>query len=69
MCHIGEVAISVYEVALFLDKGELSDFSEGVRNVIVVNHLLIIMNRYVKTENESTNVKSRDAFILFTRTD
>ncbi|XP_059083416.1 uncharacterized protein LOC131880740 [Tigriopus californicus] len=44
VCHIGEVIISMYEMILFIDNGEKVEFPQLIRNLIVLNHLLIVMN-------------------------
>lgn len=43
LCHIGEVAISIYELADVLD-GERSMFPQWASNTIILNHLLIVIN-------------------------
>ena len=43
ICHIGEVAISIYELADLLD-GERTAFPVWANTVVIVNHLLIVMN-------------------------
>ena len=43
ICHMGEVAISIYELADLLD-GERTDFPKWATNIVIVNHLLIVMN-------------------------
>ena len=43
VCHMGEVAISIYELADVLD-GERSPFPQWASNTVIVNHLLIVMN-------------------------
>lgn len=45
VCHIGEVLISLYEMFLYLESGgKPVEFTDLVRNFIVVNHLLIVVN-------------------------
>ncbi len=43
VCHIGEVAISIYELTIVWD-GDRSTFSDWASNMIIVNHLLIVIN-------------------------
>ena len=43
VCHIGEVAISIYELVDVLD-GERSMFPQWASNTIILNHLLIVIN-------------------------
>ena len=43
VCHVGEVAISGYEVVDVLD-GERSNFPTWANNVVTVNHLLVVIN-------------------------
>ena len=43
ICHIGEVAISIYELADLLD-GERTAFPVWANTIVIVNHLLIVMN-------------------------
>ena len=42
-CHIGEIAISIYELTDLLD-GERSDFPMWAKNVVTMNHLLVVIN-------------------------
>lgn len=44
VCHIGEVIVSLYEMYLYLETGGKGDFPEWARNLIVVNHVLIVSN-------------------------
>ena len=43
VCHTGEVALSIYELADVLD-GKRSAFPEWANHLLQVNHLLIVMN-------------------------
>lgn len=43
ICHIGEVAISIYELAGLIDD-ERDDFPPWANNIVTFNHLLIVMN-------------------------
>nr|XP_040571091.1 G-protein coupled receptor daf-37-like [Lepeophtheirus salmonis] len=43
ICHIGEIAISVYELVDLLD-GERSDFPPWAKNTVICNHLLVVIN-------------------------
>jgi hypothetical protein len=43
VCHIGEVAISIYELADVLN-GERSPFPKWASNTVIINHLLIVIN-------------------------
>ena len=45
VCHIGEVIVSLYEMYLYLkSSGKPPDFPPWASNLIVVNHVLIVMN-------------------------
>ena len=43
VCHIGEVAISIYELVGLLDE-ERKPFPKWANNIVIVNHLLIVIN-------------------------
>ena len=43
-CRVGELAISVYELALILRYGERKDFPEYIRAIMTINNLLLCCN-------------------------
>ena len=43
VCHIGEVIISIYELADVLD-GERTPFAPWATNLVIVNHFFIVIN-------------------------
>ena len=44
LCHIGEVMISVYEMVSYIHEEGDHSFPDWIRDLIVVNHLLIVVN-------------------------
>ncbi len=48
LCHIGEMLVSVYEMVLYYMRGSEDrtsiEFPNWVRNLIVINHILIVAN-------------------------
>ena len=47
LCHMGEMIVSCYEIRQRLansEEDEDVDFPEWVRNLIVINHILIVAN-------------------------
>merc|ERR1711860_91741 len=59
LCHIGEVAISIYELADVLD-GERSMFPQWASNTIILNHLLIVINSSLNFVNVCTTYVPED---------
>ena len=43
VCHVGEIFISLYEMLDLLD-GKRSTFPTWATNVVVTNHLLVVIN-------------------------
>ena len=47
LCHIGEMFVSFYEMVLYYvsdDDTSSHEFPDWVRNLIVINHILIVAN-------------------------